>query len=186
MMLFKTWGYNTMLQALTFASDFKLGHYMKILHRPMFWCQIVATVVAGTVQLGVQAWMFSNIEDLCSPDHRDGFTCPYTHCIWHCIDRRKFSFVGYILFALLKVVVIVGRHRTSAYFLARSALPRPRLLLPTWRHCAINPVGDAQEVQDELPQIPQLPGYLFSSDFHSPRDAAQLRALGSRLLHLKL
>ena len=30
MMLFKTWGYITMAQALTFASDFKLGHYMKI------------------------------------------------------------------------------------------------------------------------------------------------------------
>ena len=30
MMLFKTWGYNTMVQALQFTSDFKLGHYMKI------------------------------------------------------------------------------------------------------------------------------------------------------------
>ena len=78
MMLFKTWGYITMTQALGFTSDMKLGHYMKIPHRPMFWCQIVGTVVAGTVQLGVQAWMFSNIEDLCSADHIYGFTCPYT------------------------------------------------------------------------------------------------------------
>lgn len=30
MMLFKTWGYTTMTQALQFTSDFKLGHYMKI------------------------------------------------------------------------------------------------------------------------------------------------------------
>ena len=67
-----------MTQALRFTSDFKLGHYMKIPHRPMFWCQIVATIVAGTVQLGVQVWMFSNIEDLCSADQRDGFTCPRT------------------------------------------------------------------------------------------------------------
>ena len=78
MMLFKTWGYNTIKQALVFISDLKLGHYMKIPHRPMFWCQIVGTVVAGTVQLGVQAWMFSNIRDLCSADQRDGFTCPFT------------------------------------------------------------------------------------------------------------
>ena len=78
MMLFKTWGYITMLQALELTSDLKLGHYMKIPHRPMFWCQIVGTVVAGTVQIGVQAWMFSNIEDLCAPDQRDGFTCPET------------------------------------------------------------------------------------------------------------
>jgi len=78
MMMFKTWGYITMLQALNFISDFKLGHYMKIPPRPMFWCQIVATVIAGTVQLGVQAWMFSNIKDICSPDQPDGFTCPNT------------------------------------------------------------------------------------------------------------
>lgn len=30
MMMFKTWGYITMSQALTFTSDFKMGHYMKI------------------------------------------------------------------------------------------------------------------------------------------------------------
>jgi OPT family oligopeptide transporter len=78
MMLFKTWGYITMTQALEFTADFKLGHYMKIPHRPMFFCQVVATIVAGTVQLCVQAWMFSNIEDLCSASQKDGFICPST------------------------------------------------------------------------------------------------------------
>ncbi|GJJ08981.1 hypothetical protein Clacol_003202 [Clathrus columnatus] len=34
---------------------------------------IVATVIAGTAQLGVQSWMFSNIEDICSSDQKDGF-----------------------------------------------------------------------------------------------------------------
>ena len=61
MMMLKTREYITMVQALQFTSDFKLGHYMKIPPRPMFWCQVVATVIAGTVQLAVQAWMFSNI-----------------------------------------------------------------------------------------------------------------------------
>ena len=78
MMLFKTWGYITMTQALGFTGDFKLGHYMKVPHRPMFFCQVAATIVAGTAQLGVQAWMFSNIEDLCSADQKDGFICPST------------------------------------------------------------------------------------------------------------
>jgi OPT family oligopeptide transporter len=78
MMLFKTWGHNTMAQAISFLSTFKLAHYMKIAHRPMFFCQVVATIVAGTVQLGVQAWMFSNIEGLCDADQKDGFICPYT------------------------------------------------------------------------------------------------------------
>jgi OPT family small oligopeptide transporter len=78
MMMFKTWGYITMAQALTFASDFKLGHYMKIPPRPMFWAQVWATVVAGTVQLGVQAWMFTNIDNMCDPKQKDGFICPST------------------------------------------------------------------------------------------------------------
>ena len=77
MMLFKTWGYITMRQALTFMSNFKLAHYMKISHRPVFFCQVVATVVAGTVQLCVQGWMFSNIEGLCDSDQKDGFICPH-------------------------------------------------------------------------------------------------------------
>ncbi|KLO10280.1 OPT oligopeptide transporter [Schizopora paradoxa] len=78
MMMFKTWGYITMAQALTFTSDFKLGHYMKIAPRPMFWGQVIATILAGTVQLGVQSWMFTNVEDMCSPSQKDGFICPGT------------------------------------------------------------------------------------------------------------
>jgi hypothetical protein len=78
MMLFKTWGYITMSQAIMFIGDLKLAHYMKIPHRPMFFCQVVATIVAGTVQLGVQTWMFSNIEGLCDADQKDGFICPHT------------------------------------------------------------------------------------------------------------
>jgi len=73
MMMFKTWGYIAMAQALQFTSDFKLGHYMKIPPRSMFWCQVTATVIAGTVQLGVQAWMFTNIKDMCASDQPDGY-----------------------------------------------------------------------------------------------------------------
>ncbi|KAG9084317.1 hypothetical protein FRC06_004129 [Ceratobasidium sp. 370] len=78
MMMFKTWGYITMAQALQFTSDFKLGHYMKIPPRPMFLSQVIATVVAGTTQLGVQSWMFTNIKGMCTEDQPDGFICPST------------------------------------------------------------------------------------------------------------
>ena len=44
----------------------------------MFFGQVAATAVAGTVQLGVQAWMFSNIADMCDPKQKDGFICPST------------------------------------------------------------------------------------------------------------
>ena len=80
MMMFKTWGYIAMAQGLTFTSDFKLGelclcfpsiqisdcflsgHYMKIAPRSMFMAQVVASIFSLTTQLGVQAWMFTNIE----------------------------------------------------------------------------------------------------------------------------
>jgi OPT family oligopeptide transporter len=78
MMMFKTWTYISLIQALSFVRDFKLGHYMKIPPRPMFFCQIVATIVAATAQLAVQAWLFSNVEDFCSATQKDGFTCPST------------------------------------------------------------------------------------------------------------
>ena len=63
---------------MQFTADFKLGHYMKIPPRPMFFAQVVATVFAGTVQLGVQAWMFTNIPDICDTKQKDGFICPST------------------------------------------------------------------------------------------------------------
>ncbi|KAF7291148.1 OPT oligopeptide transporter [Mycena indigotica] len=106
MMMFKTWGYITMAQALTFTSDFKLGHYMKIPPRQMFLSQVIATVVAGTVQLGVQAWMFTNIEGMCDRSQKDGFWCPSTgvfgtaSIIWGVIGpARQFSH-GQIYYAL--------------------------------------------------------------------------------------
>ncbi|KAJ7292102.1 OPT oligopeptide transporter [Mycena rebaudengoi] len=112
MMMFKTWGYITMLQALTFTSDFKLGHYMKIPPRTMFICQIVATVIAGTTQLGVQAWMFTNIHDMCNRDIQETFWCPNTQVfgtasiIWGVIGpARQFSngqiYYGLVFFFLV-------------------------------------------------------------------------------------
>ena len=38
---FKTYGYMSMTQAISFLSDFKLGHYMKIPPRSMFLVQVL-------------------------------------------------------------------------------------------------------------------------------------------------
>ncbi|KIY66407.1 OPT superfamily oligopeptide transporter [Cylindrobasidium torrendii FP15055 ss-10] len=78
-MMMYTYGYISMSQAMQFTADLKLGHYMKIPPRSMFWCQIVSTMIAGTVQLGVQSWLFSNIPDICTPTQANGFTCPSMH-----------------------------------------------------------------------------------------------------------
>jgi OPT family oligopeptide transporter len=96
MMMFKTWGYITMAQALQFSSDMKLGHYMKIPPRAMFFAQVVATAIAGTAQLGVQAWMFTNIKGICADNQF--FICPSTtvfgtaSIIWGVIGpQRQFA-----------------------------------------------------------------------------------------------
>lgn len=64
----------------------------------MFFAQVIAAAIAGTTQLGVQAWMFSNIPNMCAPDQRDGFICPATEVfgvasvIWGVIGpARQFS-----------------------------------------------------------------------------------------------
>jgi len=79
MMIFKTFGYITMSQALSFVADLKFGHYMKIPPRVMFMAQTVAAFVACFVVVFVQDWMFTNVHDLCALDQEDGFSCPSIH-----------------------------------------------------------------------------------------------------------
>jgi OPT family oligopeptide transporter len=105
MMMFKTWGYISMAQALQFSSDQKLGHYMKIPPRVMFSCQVVATVLAGTTQLGVQAWMFSNIAGICGDSQF--FICPSTQTfgtasiIWGVIGPQRQFAKGQVYYGLV-------------------------------------------------------------------------------------
>ncbi|XP_062029741.1 oligopeptide transporter 2-like [Rosa rugosa] len=62
---FKTYGYISMAQAISFLSDFKLGHYMKIPPISMFIVQCIGTVIAGTVNIGVAWWLLTTVENIC-------------------------------------------------------------------------------------------------------------------------
>ncbi|CAI8587039.1 unnamed protein product [Vicia faba] len=76
---FKTYGYISMAQALTFISDFKLGHYMKIPPRSMFAVQLVGTVVATTVNFATAWWLLTSIPNICNPallPEGSPWTCP--------------------------------------------------------------------------------------------------------------
>ncbi|UKZ73797.1 hypothetical protein TrVFT333_001449 [Trichoderma virens FT-333] len=75
-MVFVTYGYISSAQGIKFASDLKLGHYMKIPPRIMFSVQIVATLVSSVTQIGVLNWMFANVKGICTPEAVNGFTCP--------------------------------------------------------------------------------------------------------------
>ncbi|KAL5540322.1 hypothetical protein UlMin_042884 [Ulmus minor] len=76
---FKTYGYMSMAQAVSFLNDFKLGHYMKIPPRSMFLVQFIGTVLAGTINLAVAWWFLTSIENICQDDllpPDSPWTCP--------------------------------------------------------------------------------------------------------------
>ncbi|CAN6651578.1 oligopeptide transporter 1 [Trichomonascus vanleenenianus] len=75
-MMFKTYGYITNAQAVTFLQDMKLGHYLKIAPRVLFFAQLTATLWGSIVQLAVMNWAQSVISDVCSPNQPANFTCP--------------------------------------------------------------------------------------------------------------
>ncbi|KAJ9672449.1 hypothetical protein PVL29_025887 [Vitis rotundifolia] len=77
--VFKTYGYISMVQALTFLSDFKLGHYMKIPPRSMFLVQLVGTLIASSVYFGTAWWLLTSVEHICDKKllpKGSPWTCP--------------------------------------------------------------------------------------------------------------
>lgn len=67
-----------MIQGLIFVQDMKLGHYMKLPPRSVFFAQFFATIVTCLVQLGTKTLLFDYVPGMCSPNRTDGLTCDYT------------------------------------------------------------------------------------------------------------
>ncbi|TFY70229.1 hypothetical protein EVG20_g2771 [Dentipellis fragilis] len=113
---------NADLGAMIFTSDFKLGHYMKVPPRPMFWAQILSTAIAGTVQLGVQTWMFSNIDGLCEAGQKNHFVCANIEVfgtasiVWGVVGPMRQFAKGQIYYS-------------RVFFLNRRALPNAPLVV---------------------------------------------------------
>ncbi|KAG8165528.1 hypothetical protein KVR01_004080 [Diaporthe batatas] len=76
LMIFKTFGYITMSQALSFVGDLKFGHYMKIPPRTMFMSQVVATTFSCFIQIAVLNSALTAIPEVCTTTQREHFTCP--------------------------------------------------------------------------------------------------------------
>ncbi|KAG0007020.1 hypothetical protein BGZ65_012381 [Modicella reniformis] len=74
-MIFKTYGFITVQQAILFVQDLKLGHYMKIPPRDMFIFQMVGTMAAALVSMGTTSYLMKNIENICT-EAAYPFTCP--------------------------------------------------------------------------------------------------------------
>ncbi|KAI7636157.1 small oligopeptide transporter, OPT family, partial [Hortaea werneckii] len=75
-MIFKILSEDVVSQGIFFAQDQKLGHYFKVAPRTVFFAQGFAVLLGSLTQAGVTIWMLGNIENVCSLDQADNFTCP--------------------------------------------------------------------------------------------------------------
>ena len=131
MMLFKTYGYITMTQALSFIQDLKLGHYMKVPPRSMFWGQLVATVWSCFVQLCVIIWSLENIPDVCKPDQSSRFTCPggrvffNASIVWGLIGPARI-FTGSSTYAGLQYFWLAGALAPILIYITARIWPRSK------------------------------------------------------------
>lgn len=113
MMLFKTFGYITNNQAVTFAQDMKLGHYMKLAPRLVFAVQFAGCLWGCVVQIAVLRWSYGAIDHLCEPALiSNNYTCPggkvffNASIIWGVIGPgRQFSH-GQIYYGLLFFFIV--------------------------------------------------------------------------------
>jgi OPT family oligopeptide transporter len=94
-MIYKAIAYVGTNQAVGFAGDLKLGHYMKIPPRMMFLVQVVAAFISCVVSVLTQEWMFAHVVDFCHKHQPNGFVCPSTNTfataslIWGGIGPRR-------------------------------------------------------------------------------------------------
>lgn len=125
MMLFKSWGYMLAYNGLTYVSDMKVGHYMKIPPRTMFAAQAFAVIWLSIVQVATYNFLIGNIKGICTETQAQGLTCPNARTffnasvIWGVIGPARvfgagklFSWINYfwlIGFAMPVIQYIVAR-----------------------------------------------------------------------------
>ncbi|KAF3902159.1 hypothetical protein ABW21_db0205880 [Orbilia brochopaga] len=125
MMMFKTYGYITMSQALNFTQGLKLGHYMKVPPRTLFWAQVTATIWTSIVQVAVMYWALGNIEGVCTKQAVNHFTCPNAgvffnaSIIWGVIGPARIFSPGQIYSSLMWFFLIGAATPAIFYLLTR-------------------------------------------------------------------
>ncbi|KAK5113150.1 hypothetical protein LTR85_010968 [Meristemomyces frigidus] len=106
-MIFKILSEDVVSQGIFFAQDQKLGHYFKVAPRTVFFAQGFAVLLGSLTQTGVTLWMLGHIDNVCSADQADSFTCPNgrtvfsSSVIWGLIGPKRLYSVGKIYSSLL-------------------------------------------------------------------------------------
>ncbi|CAL1696243.1 unnamed protein product [Somion occarium] len=124
-MLFKTYSFVPVSMSLTFVSDLKIGHYMKIPPRIMFVAQVLSTVIGSFCVVSTQDLLFANVENICTPEAKGGFTCPgvttfaTSSLIWGAIGPQRMFSPGQLYNPILWFFLIGAFAPIPFYFLAR-------------------------------------------------------------------
>lgn len=127
-MIFKIFSTDVVGQGLYFAADMKLGHYMKIPPKTLFFAQGSATILGALTQAGVTLvsdsgfhcrlkrgladtlglqWMLGHVNHICESDRTNGFSCPNgrttfsSSIIWGAIGPGRVYSIGKIYSGLL-------------------------------------------------------------------------------------
>ncbi|KAK3193820.1 hypothetical protein Dsin_025130 [Dipteronia sinensis] len=78
-LVFKALTISTQFHALSFFTEFKLAHYMKIAPRSMFVAQVTGTIISCIVSVATSWWLLSAVENICVPEKLpkgSPWTCP--------------------------------------------------------------------------------------------------------------
>ncbi|EJD48017.1 OPT-domain-containing protein [Auricularia subglabra TFB-10046 SS5] len=125
MLFFKTYGVITCSQAISFASDLKLGHYTKIPPRVMFAAQSAATIISTFVSISIVNWQMTGVKGLCDPDQPEKFSCPgintfFTAAVlWGTIGPKRIFGVGQLYNPVLWSFLIGFFLPLPVYFFVR-------------------------------------------------------------------
>ncbi|KAF9026590.1 hypothetical protein CPC16_000867 [Podila verticillata] len=126
---FKTYGYIVNVQALTFTSDLKLGHYMKIPPRIMFMAQLTSTFISGLINLATAMWLVHTRPNICTPAGYP-FTCRNTNTfysasiIWGAIGpARVFGSKDGALYSTVQWGFVVGAILPIPFWWAAKRFP---------------------------------------------------------------
>lgn len=102
----------TCANGLTYVSDMKIGHYMKVPPRSMFAAQAFAVVWLSLVQIATYNFVIGNINKVCEEDQPQGLICPNAQTfynasvIWGVIVSSFHGITGnltHVLIALYRV-----------------------------------------------------------------------------------
>ncbi|RXW15177.1 hypothetical protein EST38_g10679 [Candolleomyces aberdarensis] len=158
-MVFKAYSVQTLSEATSFIQDLKLGHYVKVPPRATFLVQLVATTMAGFVQVGVKQWIFDNVKDICQPGQPAQLTCPHNQvfytasAVWGLIGPTRQFGVGSIYHWHL-YAIIVGVFLPIPFWFWRRRYPN------SWVKWVSTPV-----VLNGVSWIPPATGINYSSWF---------------------